>query len=89
MEDEFVRVKEEALARTEFAAGMRVVLQGKTTEVSDKLPNQGLDFAYIDGDHTLKGITIDLIRVWPKIRNGGILAGDDFCKSIWQHDFKI
>jgi hypothetical protein len=89
MEDEFARVKEDALARTEFAAGKRVVLQGKTTEVSDKLPNQGLDFAYIDGDHTLKGITIDLIRVWPKIRDGGILAGDDFCKSIWQHDLRF
>jgi hypothetical protein len=25
-----------------------------------------LDFAYIDADHTLKGIAIDLIRVYPK-----------------------
>jgi predicted O-methyltransferase YrrM len=77
---------EEALARTEFAKEKRVVLQGTTMEVSDKLPDQGLDFAYLDGDHTLRGITIDLIRVWPKIKNGGILAGDDFCRSIWQHE---
>src|ERR1700736_6496456 len=84
--DELARIKGDALAYTEFAAGKRVILQGKTTEVSNNLPDQSLDFAYIDGDHTLRGITIDLIRIWPKIKTGGILAGDDFCNSIWQHE---
>lgn len=44
-----------------------------------------MDFAYIDGDHTLKGITIDLIRLFDKIRVGGWIGGDDFSRSIWQH----
>lgn len=60
-----------------------VVLRGRTREVAGKLPE--IDFAYIDGDHTLRGITIDLLSVWPKIRNGGWIGGDDFCRSIWQH----
>jgi len=83
--EEFDEVKQDALAKTDFAGHKRVILQGKTTNVSDKLPDEGLDFAYVDGDHTLRGITIDLIRIWPKIRNGGILAGDDFSGSVWQH----
>jgi hypothetical protein len=87
--DEFAKVKEEALRKTAFAAGKRVILQGKTTEVSCNLPDHGLDLAYIDGDHTLKGITIDLIRVFPKIRKGGVLGGDDFCSSVWQHESKF
>jgi hypothetical protein len=84
-DDEFRAIKREAMATTEFATHKRVVLEGRTTDVSDDLPDEGLDFAYIDGDHTLRGITIDLVRIWPKIRNGGILAGDDFFASVWHH----
>jgi Methyltransferase domain len=75
----------ETMARTERHADKRVVLRGRTTEVVDEIPDSSLDFAYVDGDHTLRGITIDLIRVWPKIRDGGFLAGDDFSPTIWQH----
>lgn len=87
--EEFADIKAEALARTEFAADKRIVLQGRTTEVSSRIADADLDVAYIDGDHTLRGITIDLVRIWPKIKSGGILAGDDFCKSIWQHDVRF
>jgi Methyltransferase domain len=75
----------EAKAKTDFAAGRRVILRGKTTEVIEQIPDGGLDFAYIDADHTLKGITIDLVRVYPKVRAGGFIGGDDFCPSMWQH----
>lgn len=60
-----------------------VVLRGRTREVAGQLPE--IDFAYIDGDHTLRGITIDLLTLWPKIRSGGWVGGDDFSKTIWQH----
>lgn len=76
----------ETLARTDFASEKRIVLRGKTTEVIDKIPDESLDFAYIDADHTLKGITVDLLKVFGKVRPGGWIGGDDFCESIWQHD---
>jgi hypothetical protein len=76
---------EEAMARTDFAKEQRVVLRGTTSEKIGEIPDSSLDFAYIDGDHTLRGITIDLVACYPKIRAAGILAGDDFSKSIWQH----
>jgi hypothetical protein len=74
-----------AMARTDFAGERRIVLRGKTTEVIDEIPDASLDVAYIDADHTLRGISIDLIRSYPKIRPGGILGGDDYTKTIWQH----
>jgi hypothetical protein len=74
-----------ARQKTEFAEDRRVILRGKTTEVIDEIADGELDFAYIDGDHTLKGITTDLIRLYTKVRSGGFLGGDDFCASIWQH----
>lgn len=79
----------EALEKTSFAKDKRVIMRGKTTEVIQQIKNEELDLVYIDGDHTLKGITIDLICSWKKIKPTGFLAGDDFCSSIWQHDKKF
>tara|TARA_R100001369_G_scaffold91433_1_gene132722 strand:+ start:4164 stop:4880 length:717 start_codon:yes stop_codon:yes gene_type:complete len=78
----------ETIKKTDFAKKKRKVLRGKTTEVINEIENESLDFIYIDGDHTLKGISIDLINAWPKLKPEGFLAGDDFCPSIWQHSKK-
>ena len=76
----------EAMTRTEPWKAARVVLRGRTTEVIQSIPDESLDLAYVDADHTLRGISIDLTRVWPKVKWGGFVGGDDFCPSIWQHD---
>ena len=60
------------------------ILRGRTTEVIDKIPDNSLDFAYIDGDHTLKGITLDLIRILPKMKLGSFIGLDDFVNPL-QH----
>jgi hypothetical protein len=76
----------ESMERTSAHEAKRVVLRGTTTEVSGRVPDGSLDFAYVDGDHTLRGITVDLISWFPKLREGGWLGGDDFSPTIWQHD---
>lgn len=86
-DDTFEKIYKEAMKLTEFAASKRKVLRGKTTEVINQISHESLDFAYIDADHTLKGITIDLINIWPKIKQGGFIGGDDFGPSVWQHSF--
>ena len=78
-----------AKAKTEFAESRRAILRGKTTDVIDRIPDDELDFAYIDGDHTLRGIAIDLIRVYPKVKFGGFIGGDDFTSTMWQHQIKF
>jgi hypothetical protein len=83
--DSFNRYLEETLSKTEMAASRRVILRGKTTEVIDEIADESLDFAYIDGDHTLKGISIDLVATFPKIKTGGFIGGDDFTSTVWQH----
>jgi len=37
-----------------------------------------LDFAYIDGNHSLKSVTADLGAWWPKVKSGGIICGHDY-----------
>lgn len=81
----FEAIRLEAMARTDFASGRRRVLRGTTLEMVSAVDDGSLDFAYIDGDHTLKGISTDLISILPKVRPGGFIGGDDFCPSIWQH----
>jgi len=64
------------------------VLRGRTKEVVGHIPDQSLDLAYLDGDHTLRGITIDLIKLLPKVKEGGLIGGDDFTDNPWQHDVR-
>ena len=84
--EDFEEILSEALAKTDFADERRIVLRGKTSEVVNEIEDEEVDFAYIDGDHTLRGITIDLIRILPKIRSGGFVGGDDLLsRSVWQN----
>ncbi len=85
----FDDIHAECMSKTAFAAPRISVLRGRTREVIDQIPDGSLDFAYIDGDHTLRGITIDLIKILPKMREGGIIAGDDFVNTPWQHDLRF
>ena len=77
-DETFDQIYADALSNTEFAAGRRVVLRGRSSEMLASIPDDTLDFAYVDGDHTLRGITIDLIQLWPKMRDGALIGGDDF-----------
>lgn len=81
----FERIYLEALESTKFAKDKIQIFRGKTKEVINQIDDNSLDFVYIDGDHTLKGITIDLINIWSKMKDEGLIVGDDFCSSIWQH----
>jgi len=81
----FEKMFQSVMSKTDFARSRRVILRGKTVDVIDQVSDGELDFAYIDGDHTLRGITIDLIRAYPKVRSGGFIGGDDFSPTIWSH----
>lgn len=83
--DFFDRCYKETITKTKFAGERVKILRGKTDEVADKIQDNSLDFIYIDGDHTLKGVTIDLNIAYLKLQKGGIIGGDDFRPSIWQH----
>ncbi len=85
----FDDVHGEAMRVTDFASARRTVLRGRTKDVAVMIPDGALDFVYIDGDHTLRGVTIDLQKMLPKVRPGGFIGGDDFSASPWQHDARF
>ena len=82
---EFSAVRSEAMRRTEKHSQKRIVHQGTTIDACKTIADSSLDIAYIDGDHTLRGVLIDLVAIYSKVRNGGFLIGDDAVPNPWQH----
>ncbi len=44
-------------------------------------PSWGLDYIYIDADHTYQACLDDLRAYWPIVRVGGVLGGHDYVDS--------
>lgn len=87
-DNEFDNVRSEALDKNKKYAAKINELRMTTKDAAKKIPNETFDFSYIDGDHTLRGITIDLNVLYSKTRVNGLIGGDDFTRNIWQHSNK-
>jgi predicted O-methyltransferase YrrM len=48
---------------------------------SNNFKNESVDFVFVDGDHSYQAVLMDLKLWWPKLKNGGIMAGHDFWAS--------
>lgn len=55
------------------------LIKKKSSEAVKELPSN-LDFVYIDGNHEYDYVMKDMELYYPKIKEGGILGGDDFNK---------
>jgi hypothetical protein len=84
--ERFDRAFRTTMERVAFAKDRVEVLRGTTLEVVDQIADGELDLVYIDADHTAKGIVIDLIKLFPKVRDGGVIGGDDYVDHVYQHD---
>ena len=54
------------------------VMRMYTSEAAKKIPDNSVDYVYVDARHDYCGVMEDLENYWPKIRPNGIMAGDDF-----------
>ena len=61
---EFEEIRREAFSKNEKYKDKIRELRMTTKEAAKELNIESIDFAYIDGDHTLRGITIDLNMVF-------------------------
>jgi len=53
-------------------------LIGDSKELYKNFENESIDFLFLDGDHTYKGVLKDLQLWFPKVKIGGIAAGHDY-----------
>lgn len=51
---------------------------GKTSEAVRTVADDSLDFVFIDADHSVEGVSEDILHWVPKIKPGGVLSGHDW-----------
>jgi predicted O-methyltransferase YrrM len=73
-----------AKARLQPYANQTVFLRNLTSEAANIIPDNSLDFIYVDARHDYCGCMLDLQMYWPKLRHGGLMAGHDFLTAA-QH----
>lgn len=65
----------------EILDGQVVVHRSISVEAAAEIPEAGLDWVYVDGDHTYEGVKVDIATYRQKVRPGGLVAGDDFVEG--------
>jgi hypothetical protein len=58
------------------------VIREFSWEAADRFQDASVDFVMIDADHSFEAVAKDLAAWYPKIKKGGIMAGDDLSKRF-------
>lgn len=58
--------------------GKFTICRNYTVICATRFPSNYFDFIYVDARHDYKGVLQDIRQWWPKLRNGGIMAGHDY-----------
>jgi SAM-dependent methyltransferase len=66
-----------------LSSGRAVMMQRYSEAAALEFPDDHFDFIYIDAGHEYWAVTRDLEMWWPKLKRGGMLAGDNFAD---EHD---
>lgn len=61
-----------------ITSGRAELVRADSITASKSVNDSDIDFLYIDGDHTIEGVVLDLHYWLPKVVTGGIVCGDDF-----------
>ncbi len=54
------------------------LIRNNSDYLLNNIEDDSLDFVFIDGDHSYDGVKKDLENSYSKVRNGGIICGDDY-----------
>lgn len=71
-------LKEECYKNLEPVMGIVRMLPVPSLEAAAMFSDNSIDFVYIDGAHEYDDLKADIAAWGPKVKNGGIIAGDDY-----------
>lgn len=72
--------------RKEIDRGKVGIVRDFSVSALKLFDDASISFAYVDGDHSYEGVTADLAALFPKMKNGGIMAFDDYHRRGWWGD---
>jgi hypothetical protein len=70
----------------EIESGQVSIMRELSNTAIAQFADQTIDFAYIDGDHSYAGVCADLEALFPKMKDDGIIAFDDYHRFGWWGD---
>lgn len=65
------------------------MLRGLGEEIVHLFQDNSLDYIYIDGNHDYDHVLQDLNLWWPKLKQGGLMAGHDYLILDWENQPKL
>jgi len=60
-----------------------VILKGFSHEMAKYVPDNSCGLVYLDGDHSLEGVLLDLRTWYPKLVSGGVMATHDYLSPAY------
>eukprot|EP00890_Picochlorum_soloecismus_P006229 jgi/Picsp_1/6607/NSC_03950-R1_conserved hypothetical len=89
--DEQEKIYQEAMNRLKPFKELIDVKRMTTVEASKTVPDESLDYIYVDARHDYCGAFEDMSAWWPKLKPGGILAGHDYhyAKEVSGQDWSV
>lgn len=57
------------------------IIRKFSVDAAKDIPDESLDFVYLDAQHTWKACTEDINAWYPKLRVGGLMSGHDFMNA--------
>lgn len=67
----------------EIRAGQVTIHRGQSADVLRGMPDETLDWVYIDGNHLYEFVRADLELSLEKSKPGGLVTGDDYREGGW------
>lgn len=68
----------ESIAKNKLKPYNVTFIKEYSNKAVDKIKGK-VDFIYIDGNHSYNSVKEDIKLYWPKLKEGGIFGGHDFC----------
>lgn len=59
------------------------IIRKTSMEAAKDIPDESLDFVYIDGNHEFRYVAEDIAEWSKKVRSGGVIAGHDYIYATW------
>jgi predicted O-methyltransferase YrrM len=58
-----------------------IICKGDSISLAETIPDESLDFVFIDADHSYQAVKKDIEAWFPKVKKGGIVSGHDYYQS--------
>ncbi len=80
-QEEFERVYAQAQAKLGIYKDRSLIVRKTSVAAAPDFPDRSLDFVYLDGNHRYESVREDIEAWYPKVKDGGLLAGHDYVED--------